>query len=183
LIYWKTKLKAKMTEEIWKDIQDFEGMYMISNLGNVKSLKRKHVKEDKILKPGKNIHGYFQVLLCKDGKGKSCKIHRLIGTAFLEPPTDGCNEIDHKNRLKTDNRVENLRWADRTMQSQNRDYFANHICISYNKDPRRVSHWRIEWRYDGEKVKNKHFLTKDRAEAFSETLDKSRLIPLKSKSL
>jgi hypothetical protein len=173
-----------MTEELWKDIKDFEGMYMISNLGNVKSLKRKCVKEDKILKPGKDRCGYFFVILNKDGKGQTCKIHRLVGIAFLDP-VDSCKSIDHINRIKTDNRVENLRWADRTMQSQNRDYVFNakHLYISYDKKPMIVSHWRVLWRYDGESQKNKYFLNKDLAEAFAETLDKTRLIPIKSKSL
>ena len=53
-------------EEIWKDIPEYEGMYQISNLGNVKSLKRKFVKEDKILKTVTHKDGYLHVGLYKN---------------------------------------------------------------------------------------------------------------------
>lgn len=171
-----------MINEIWKDVVGYEGYYQVSNLGNVKSLKRKWVKEDKILAPHKNNQGYFCIDLNKDGKRQKYLISRLVGFAFLEP-VDGCDTIDHINRITTDNRVENLRWATNYMQGQNKDYVLNakHICIYYSKRPNRVSHWRVQWRYDGENAKCKSFLTKEPAEAFAETLDKSRLISLKSK--
>jgi hypothetical protein len=143
-------------------------------------LKRKGIIQERILKPNKNDEGYFRVSLCKDGKQQSCKIARLVGMAFLEPPADGCDEIDHINRDKSDNRVENLRWSNRFTQSQNRDYVLNakYICIFYSNRPRLISHWAIQWRYDGAKQKTKHFMTKDLAIAFSETLDKTNLKPL-----
>jgi len=166
-------------DELWKDVVDYEGLYQISSFGRVKSLKRKGCKEDRILKPGDNDDGYFCVILCKDGKRKTCKIHRLVGTAFLEP-VDGCDTIDHKNRDRTDNRVENLRWANHATQAQNSLYFANYICISY-KRPHRVSNWIVRWRYAGGKVKAKSFVTKELAKAFAETLDKTQLIPLNNK--
>jgi hypothetical protein len=167
-------------DEIWKDVVGYEGLYQVSSFGNVKSLKRKGVVEDKILTPYKTRAGYFRASLCKDVETQGYLVSRLVGFAFLEPPTDGCDTIDHKNRIKTDNRVENLRWANRFTQSQNRDRVLNakHFCIFYDKNPQLVSHWGVQWRYDGENIKSKHFMSKELAEAFSETLDKTRLISI-----
>ena len=106
-------------KEIWKDIEGFEGMYQVSNMGNVKSLKRtvwnsgkgcyKTVAE-RILKVGKDRKGYLQVQLCQDGKGKSYKIHRLVATAFCENP-HGFKEVNHIDGDKTNNCVDNLEFC------------------------------------------------------------------------
>lgn len=92
--------------EIWKDIKDYEGIYQVSNLGNVKSLK--HGKE-KILKPSDNSHGYFKVNLSKDGVRVNLKIHVLVSIAFLNHKPNGLNlVVNHKDFNKQNNVVENL---------------------------------------------------------------------------
>lgn len=96
-----------MTNEVWKDIDGYEGLYQVSNMGNVKSLKW---GKEKILKAGKNNHGYLAVVLCKDGKQKTHKVHRLVAEMFI-PNLENKEQIDHINTIKTDNRVENLRWV------------------------------------------------------------------------
>lgn len=95
--------------EIWRDVPNYEGLYKVSNLGNVKSLNygKKH-----ILKPAKNNKGYLLVTLCKNGKPKKYLVHRLVALTFLPNPL--ClKEINHINEDKTDNRLENLEWCDR----------------------------------------------------------------------
>ena len=98
-----------MVNEIWKDINGYEGLYQISNFGNVKSLPRQGAK-GKILKPSKINIGYLRVGLNKNGKCKRYLIHRLVAEAFLPNP-DNKPCIDHINANKTDNRICNLQWV------------------------------------------------------------------------
>lgn len=106
--------------EIWKDIKGYEGLYQVSNLGNVKNLKRK-VKISKtlekykeipehILKPIKNKCGYLYVSLANNGKIKNVRVHKLVAEAFI-PNDNKILQINHINGLKSDNRVENLEWV------------------------------------------------------------------------
>lgn len=80
--------------EIWSDIKDYEGLYQISNYGEVKSFNylRKHTTE--ILKPGKS-NGYYIVSLSKNGVHSMKKVHRLVAEAFLPKP-DGKDFVNHK---------------------------------------------------------------------------------------
>lgn len=72
--------------EIWKDIDGYEGLYQISNEGNVKSLNYSHTGKERLLKPASNRGGYLHVQLCKDGKVKHHTVHRLVAQAFIENP-------------------------------------------------------------------------------------------------
>lgn len=94
--------------EIWKDIKDYEGLYQISNLGRVKSIK---FGKEKILKGSKDKDSYLVVSLYKEGKQKNYYIHRLVATAFIDNPNN-LPQVNHSNEDKTDNRVENLEWCD-----------------------------------------------------------------------
>ena len=107
-----------MVNEIWRDIEGYEGLYQISNLGNVKSLNYNKTGKEKILKNGKDRGGYLQVNLWKNGNGKNYLIHRLVAEAFL-PNSDNKPEIDHINTNKTDNRICNLRWCTHKENSNN----------------------------------------------------------------
>lgn len=100
--------------EEWKYIKDYPN-YMISNQGNVKSLK--YGKEKK-LNPTKDKYGYLRINLCKDGKYKMYSVHRLVANAFISN-TDNKPCIDHINTDKTDNRIENLRWVTNKENSNN----------------------------------------------------------------
>ena len=95
--------------EHWKEIDGFEGIYEVSDLGRVKSLK---YGKEKILKPQKDGSGYLQVCLCKDGQCKSITVHRLIAEAFIPNPNN-LDTINHKDEVKTNNTVSNLEWMSR----------------------------------------------------------------------
>lgn len=97
----------KQPEE-WKPIYGYDGMYEVSNYGRVKSYK--YNSDGRILKSGNNRLGYYYVVLCKEGKEKTCSIHRLVAEAFIPNPNNfSC--INHKDENKGNNCVQNLEWC------------------------------------------------------------------------
>ena len=121
--------------EIWKYISGYGEDYQVSNLGRVRSLKRKNIK---IMNIKINRHGYCTVYLTKNGILKTLTVHRLVAKAFIPNP-ENKKEIDHINTIKTDNRVENLRWATRYENCNNpltkEKIKNNHADISGKNHP------------------------------------------------
>ncbi|WAG77023.1 NUMOD4 motif-containing HNH endonuclease [Metapseudomonas furukawaii] len=119
-----------MDVEDWRVIDGYDGIYWISSLGNVCSLKGKHPK---LLKPGSSA-GYPFVNLLKDGAQISIKIHRLVAEAFLESPLIN-QVVNHKDGNKQNNRVQNLEWVSysennrHAMQTGLRDHIKPVIAI------------------------------------------------------
>ena len=93
--------------EIWKNINNYEGHYKVSNFGNVKSLKN---NKEKLLKGVKDNFGYLMYVLCKDGKIKNIRGHILVAETFLNHKSNGYNlVIDHIDNNPSNNDVSNLR--------------------------------------------------------------------------
>lgn len=98
-------------EEIWKDIEGYEGLYQVSNLGNVKSFNYCGRKgNEHIITPKQNSDGRLWVLLYSSGKTKPMLIHRLVGMAFIPNP-ENLPQINHKDENPKNNIVENLEWC------------------------------------------------------------------------
>lgn len=105
-------------EEIWKDIEGYEGLYQVSNLGRVKSLSRKvnmgqyiRLMPETIKIPQNHSRGNYQnVVLSKHGRKTPRLIHRLVAMAFIPNP-DNKPEIDHIDGNQTNNKADNLRWV------------------------------------------------------------------------
>ena len=98
----------ELQHEIWKDIFGYDGMYQVSNLGRVRSLKFGKVR---VLRPGTNSAGYLIVILCKDGNRKYFLVHRLVAQAFIPNDDESKTQINHRNEDKAENKVSNLEWC------------------------------------------------------------------------
>lgn len=147
-------------EEIWKDIKDYEGLYQVSNLGRVKSL-RKNI----VLKSFISNRGYLRVVLQKDCEIKNYSVHRLVAEAFIPNPLN-LPEVNHKDEVKTNNFVGtpendykdgNLEWCDHIYN--NRYGIANIIRSQKTSDRLRgvyntkISTSILQYTLDGEFVR------------------------------
>ncbi len=120
----------------WKNITGYENSYQISSEGEVKSLKRKGCKKDKILKSSLDGSGYLNVNLSLKGKTKSFHIHKLVAQEFLNHKAGGYDFIiDHKDNNKLNNKQSNLQIITvrkNTSKDQNkRD--SKFVGVSWNK--------------------------------------------------
>lgn len=100
-------------EEIWKDIQGYEGLYQISSFGRVKSFhkwKRASCTEEYILNPTTAENDYANVTLYKNNRRKKFLVHRLVAEAFIPNPGN-MPHINHKDENKLNNNVDNLEWC------------------------------------------------------------------------
>lgn len=97
--------------EIWKDIVGNENVYLISDLGRIKSLNYNKTKQQKILKQTLVNNGYLSVCLYGfHKKGKTTFIHRIVAESFIKNKEKKL-QVNHKNGIKTDNRLSNLEWV------------------------------------------------------------------------
>lgn len=126
-----------LCNEIWRDIENYPG-YQVSNYGRVRSLNYNHTGQVRVLKPDKDIGNYLRVVLCKNGKSRHYKVHRLVAIAFIPNPLNlPC--INHKDCSRQNNFVwinpdgsvdserSNLEWCD---YSYNNNYADRNEKIS-----------------------------------------------------
>jgi hypothetical protein len=118
-------------EEIWKDIEGYEGKYQVSNLGNVRSLDYRNTKMIGNLCP-KLRSNYLFVHLRNHGIGKCPMVHRLVAKAFIPNPNN-YPEVNHKDEDKHNNRADNLEWC--TLK-YNRNYGTTKIRAIETKNKR-----------------------------------------------
>ena len=133
------------TMEIWKEVRGYED-YEVSNLGRVKSLARtvttargSRTYRESILKGTLNSRGYLGVGLSKNGKSTTRTIHQLLAEVFLGHKPDGNKSVvDHKNNVKTDNRLENLQIiSNRENTSKDRKGISKYIGVHWNKQAKK----------------------------------------------
>lgn len=145
-------------KEEFRDIDNYEGLYQVSNLGRVKSLSREinqsfrvFTSKERILKHGINSDGYCCVVLYSNNKSKSFKVHKLVAQTYLE-----CNNnkliVDHINNDKLDNTVENLQYITQRLNSSKdkKNTSSIYTGVSWSKEKKK---WKSCIRING---KSKH---------------------------
>ena len=145
-------------EEVWKDVEGYEGFYQVSNLGRVKSLGRIIVTRygktqtiyERVLKIKIHKFGYLEVSLHSNGKSKTYKVHRLVAEAFIPNP-DGLLEVNHIDENKSNNRVDNLEWCS---SSYNANYGTRNKRVALAKSKKI-----IQYSLDGVLIKEHQSLT------------------------
>ena len=132
----EAKKGPKKEKEVWKNIEVAPG-YQVSNRGRIRSRwrtifngGRRQTRKPQFLKPA-NEDGYDYVNLSLKGKSKKFYVHQLVAIAFLGPMPPDKEEIDHINRVRDDNRPENLRYVTKKEQAANR--VLNPVRGSANK--------------------------------------------------
>ena len=127
-------------QEIWKDVVGYEGLYQVSNLGNVRSVDRYIKTKGDAMRMARGMvlancfdGNYYHVLLHGNGKIKVCLIHRLVADAFIENPNNlPC--VNHKDGNKLNNNVNNLEWCTPS-------YNSKHAFVTGLQKPV-ISHYR-----------------------------------------
>lgn len=105
-----------MNNEIWKDIEGFNGWYQVSNKARVRSWYKRGIgigkRKDPVMLKQPTLHGYKYVSLWDENEDRyrSKRVHRLVAKAFIPNPKDKVY-INHKNGIKDDNRIGNLEWV------------------------------------------------------------------------
>jgi hypothetical protein len=128
---------TNLKQEIWKDVKDYEGIYQISNFGDVRN-----IKTSRILKPTNDSTGYKCIDLCCDGKRKHMRIHRLVAINFI-PNDENKQCVDHIDNDRVNNKIDNLRWC--TIQENNINTSISKRNISGSKGVsfvKRLNKWR-----------------------------------------
>lgn len=142
-------------KEEWRDIAGYEGLYQVSNFGNIRSLTRyvkvfrcdigreyEYEKKGKLIQPIASAGGYLSVVLSRDGKKSTFLVHELVACAFLEKK-DGFCFVEHKNGVFTDNVVSNLVWGKEDESNIPKKLISNNVNDANNEE------WRDVVGYEG----------------------------------
>jgi hypothetical protein len=149
-----------LDKEVWKDIIWYEWIYKISNLWNVKSLYSHNWTCERILKP-ENSRWYKRVLLRKNKINKKFSIHRLVAIAFINNYDNKKNIINHKNWIKSDNRIENLEWCTLSENTKHSYDILHRVPTCLWRTWLLSNSYKIVWKFKNWILLQKYFWTKE----------------------
>ena len=165
-------------QEEFRDVEGYEGLYQVSNLGKVKALERlvnnhrcKYLVKEKILKDVIHASGYFNVILYKNKKIKNFRVHQLVAMAFLgHKPNRHHLVVDHIDNNPLNNKVENLQIVT-NRENSNRKHLkstSKYVGVHWNKEDKK---WKSGIMING-KLKHLGYFTDEleASEAYQEAL-------------
>lgn len=120
-----------MGEPVWKDVVGWEGVYQVSNYGEIKSL---HYNKERIMKQSTDTNGYLQVKLNKNGNGKAYLVHRLVAQAFI-PNYHNKPFINHLDSNPKNNKITNLEWCTQSENVRHAIGVGNHFIPKGSNNP------------------------------------------------
>jgi len=159
-------------KEEFREVKDYEGLYEVSNLGNVKSLEKIKLHLGKypisckeiILKGGVGGRGYLIVKLFKDGKSSTNPVHKLVAIAFLGHTPNGYKGfvIDHVDNDSLNNKVDNLQLISQRFNAtkDTKNKYSNYKGVFYNKTN---NNWRGQVQIQGKQYYTKKVETEEEA--------------------
>lgn len=174
------KTLSRLGIEVWKDIPEYEGLYQVSNLGNVRSLDRlcsrgREIKGT-VLKPRLSSVGYFNVNLYKCGEFKTKTVHGLVSCAFLNHTPNGVKlVVNHIDINRENNNLYNLEIIT-NRENTNKKHLkssSKYVGVSWAK---RNKKWQSQIYVNG-KIKHLGYFTdeKEAAQAYQNELNKIKL--------
>jgi hypothetical protein len=156
--------------EVFKDIPNYEGLYQVSNLGNIKSLNYRRTGKSRILKLTENSCGYLKVCLSKNKSQKVITVHQLVSEAFLNHKPNGYTlVVDHIDNDKKNNNLKNLRvMSNRENCSKDRVGSSKYTGVYFHKARGK---WMAKIQLNGKYIYLGSYINEeDAAEAYKNTL-------------
>ena len=152
-------------EEIWKDIVGYEGLYQVSNFGNVKSLNYNRSGKERTLKPSLRGGCYLAIDLSKNGKPKTQRIHQLVAIAFLGHQPNGYKTvINHIDNNPLNNHIYNLEILTKegniSAIRKNLSYHKTDVGVHWDKTSDK---WKVEIFINGKNIHLGRFINKQEA--------------------
>lgn len=149
--------------EDFVDVIGYEGLYKINQVGEIFAVRKQKKMKQQINR------GYYSVCLSKDGKEKTCKIHRLVAIQFISNPNN-LPEVDHIDRNKRNNSLENLRWVTSRTNSLNKENPP--ISGEHNITISRWNTFEVHFIID-KKTHSKSFKTMEEAKVYRDNFKES----------
>lgn len=130
-------MQQKANNETWRPVPNFEGLYEVSDQGRVRSVPHmtiRGIRGGRIRKQRTDAYGYQILDLFRGDRGTTCKVHRLVLSAFVGPCPEGMEACHFPDRSKSNNALSNLRWDTRSANNIDSVKHGTHGRLKFSRD-------------------------------------------------